>query len=536
MRRASMGTTRGDRGPWRTWWQRWVGGIATAALALSIGAGAVAEDETPAPAGDGPVVEPGSFTRERPYLVAEDPTFEIVPILTTGDVMEDYQMAAVPDGLGAYVEDDEVVVFMNHELTTDDDENLSNARVSRLVLNRGTGAVTSGEYVVGGTEGYERLCSAFLAGPEVGFDDRVFLTGEETTGSEHGGIVIGVDAESGEVTDLPWLGHFPHENAVVIPGFEDQTVVFLTDDDADGAEAYLYVADSPEGVLNGEGQLYVFVADGGEGTADVGKGTELTGEFVPVDEDDNADAEALQQAADDAGAFGFARLEDATYDRTNTTTIYFADTGDNDAPNVVTSTGDPVSANGRLYSMTLDPSDPTRVAELSVLLDGDAGDDMRNPDNLDANETTILIQEDLNDYNREEDSENNGRVLAYDIATGVLRSVARIDQSDDPDRLVDEGDEAGSWESSGIIDVSDIFGEGTWLLDVQAHTLEVEQFDGTDQGGQLLLMRQVTPVATPVVEATAAPVETAPPVETAVPVETVPVPTVEPTPDGTPVA
>ena len=53
-----------------------------------------------------------------------------------------------------------------------------------------------------------------------------------------------------------------------------------------------------------------------------------------------------------------------------------------------------------------------------VLLDGDAGDDLRNPDNIDANATTIMIQEDLNDYNRRPDSDNTGRILAYDIATG----------------------------------------------------------------------------------------------------------------------
>jgi hypothetical protein len=39
----------------------------------------------------------------------------------------------------------------------------------------------------------------------------------------------------------------------------------------------------------------------------------------------------------------------------------------------------------------------------------------------------------------------------------------------------------GDWESSGILDVSEYFGEGAWLVDVQAHTI--------DEGGQLLLLR-----------------------------------------------
>ncbi|MDX1371639.1 MAG: hypothetical protein R3321_04175 [Nitrososphaeraceae archaeon] len=40
---------------------------------------------------------------------------------------------------------------------------------------------------------------------------------------------------------------------------------------------------------------------------------------------------------------------------------------------------------------------------------------------------------------------------------------------------------AGHWDSSGIIETFDIFGNGTWLLDTQANTL--------GEVGQLLLMR-----------------------------------------------
>jgi hypothetical protein len=67
--------------------------------------------------------------------------------------------------------------------------------------------------------------------------------------------------------------------------------------------------------------------------------------------------------------------------------------------------------------------------------------------------------------------------------------IAKLDQSDGSG-LVDAGDEAGSWESSGIINVSDIYGEGAWLVDVQAHTIKVPQFGGEDEGGQILLIRQ----------------------------------------------
>jgi hypothetical protein len=495
-------------------------------------------EPTAAPTTEPTIVPAGQLTQARPYLIPIDPsTLTITPILTTGEVVGDYQMAGVPDGLGAYQTDEGVVVFMNHELTTNEDENISDARVSRLILDPNTAGVLSGGYPLDGTEGYRRLCSAFLAGTEVGFDQSVFLTGEEATDGEHGGVSLAIDGESGDVTDLPWLGHIHHENEVVVPGFAGKTVVVTTDDNADGSELYLFVADSPAAVLAGNGQLYVFKADNGANTADIAKGGDLTGTFVPVDEADNADAETLQKAVDDLGAFKFVRLEDVTYDRTTTTTLYFADTGDDQEPNLAAD-GTPLTKNGRIYRMALDPSDPTRVTSLTVLLDGDAGDDIRNPDNIDADATTLMIQEDLNGYNRAENSDATGRILAYDLASGSLTPIAKIDQSDDPNLLVDPGDEAGSWESSGIIDASAFFGPGAWLVDVQAHTLDVPQFGGVDEGGQLLLVRRITPSpATPVAVAateTPLPTETTAATEEASPVtEPTEEPTAEPTAEPT---
>ncbi|MCH9054106.1 MAG: hypothetical protein IIA72_24180, partial [Proteobacteria bacterium] len=50
-------------------------------------------------------------------------------------------------------------------------------------------------------------------------------------------------------------------------------------------------------------------------------------------------------------------------------------------------------------------------------------------------------------------------------------------------------------ESSGIVDASEWYGEGTWLLDVQAHGTFIDeevQSDGTllkREDGQLILMK-----------------------------------------------
>jgi hypothetical protein len=86
-----------------------------------------------------------------------------------------------------------------------------------------------------------------------------------------------------------------------------------------------------------------------------------------------------------------------------------------------------------------------------------------------------MLQEDVGD------NDHIGKVWQYNVETGVLTMVAQHDPNrfapGAPDFLtVDE-------ESSGVIDASDILGEGWFLLDVQAHyPLPGELVEG----GQLL--------------------------------------------------
>jgi hypothetical protein len=46
----------------------------------------------------------------------------------------------------------------------------------------------------------------------------------------------------------------------------------------------------------------------------------------------------------------------------------------------------------------------------------------------------------------------------------------------------------GVWEASGIIDTSLLFGQNTWLSDVQAHPPNAAPSAGTVEDGQLFLM------------------------------------------------
>jgi hypothetical protein len=149
-----MATQRGRRHAWRRRVCLAVGIGVIAALAFGsvvavaqdaspVAEGSPAAEATPELAAVPTEVPSGQLTAARPYLIPIDPSrLAITPILTSDEVVGDYQMAGAPDGLGAYQSDEGIVVFMNHELTSLDNTNLSDARVSRLIFDGATGDVT----------------------------------------------------------------------------------------------------------------------------------------------------------------------------------------------------------------------------------------------------------------------------------------------------------------------------------------------------------------------------------------------------------
>jgi hypothetical protein len=97
---------------------------------------------------------------------------------------------------------------------------------------------------------------------------------------------------------------------------------------------------------------------------------------------------------------------------------------------------------------------------------------MKNPDNLGISSDSLMIQEDVS-------SGFASRILRYDLASGSLTDVAHVNTI--------------GWESSGIVNASAFFGDGAWLLDVQAHSIHVDEevIDGITykrEGGQLILL------------------------------------------------
>ena len=169
--------------------------------------------------------------------------------------------------------------------------------------------------------------------------------------------------------------------------------------------------------------------------------------------------------------------------------LYMAETGgetdENDEVIPLGSNGQNWSK-GRIYKFEFaNPGDPTKI-NFQVMFDGNdpmapGYNILTNPDNLDTSKTSFMITEDIIDANRLNATSpynltQNAQILKVDLANSTdISPLAYVNQ------IEDKAAAHGDWESSGILEVSKYFGDGSWLVDVQAHTI--------DEGGQLLLLR-----------------------------------------------
>jgi hypothetical protein len=132
--------------------------------------------------------------------------------------------------------------------------------------------------------------------------------------------------------------------------------------------------------------------------------------------------------------------------------------------------------NGSVFKFVFNEDDPTKVDSFTVLAQGDdegkyAFVPFVSPDNLDTSANSLMVQEDA----------DNAKIWRFNLRNGKWSVVATVN---DPDG-----------ESSGIVDASDFFGPGYWLLDVQGHGTFVDSMVDENgvfikrEAGQLLLMK-----------------------------------------------
>ena len=513
--------------------------------------------------------QPG--TSQLPYAIPTTTGVTLQPLLSVGDTVtrtsnsapDGYRLTGIPDGMGAYRDEQGMIhVFLNHEFGDGRGGNLiytipvvgepgiKGAYVSELILDPDNGNVVSGDLAFTQAKQWDpetqtfidrtaqwrdlatndwkfaKFCSGFLGGPESGLLDRIYFTGEEDgnldpTFDGLGGETVVV--ANGVAYALPQMGHFQRENGVVIPTADASRTYVLLPEDRGSLDSQLYlwagtkVPDDPNPIVrNGltNGDLYVFRARNpevqGEGQFGMGDGT-LPGEWVQIPlEIALGPEQALETYVQSVNAFDFVRVEDAATSRTEAGVLYFSTTGNGTAatsPNVY----------DRVYEMRLDNAiAPLDGVGLTTIIQAEnLYEPVIQPDNIAIDlQGNLTIQENINRESRGQGpfTTGEGRIWSYNVTTGDITELAELSQLPAAPiwPTVDPTNPApgGTWESSGIIDVYDFFGQGAWLFDVQANTLDNDLaytlatgLDGpapegfqVREGGQLLMLRTGSPL------------------------------------------
>ena len=448
----------------------------------------------------------GPSSSEKPYLVPVAPGVEFTSILSVGDeadkkntAVDTYPMAGIPDGLGAYDNGGGVfTVLMNQEFEPGDGavhaHGADGAFVSKWQIRKSDLAVLNGEdlmadvllwdpigltYIDGTGAAFSRFCSADL--PPVtaffnsesgkGFNEgRIFMNGEEDSDYVNHGRALAHLAGGvmqGTSYELPKMGRHAWENLLASPFEQDKTIV-AGDEDGGPNRVYFYVGNKQKdgspieqaGLTNGT--LYELKIDG----------------YTDDDPVTGFHSGNFELVGSGLGTT-LARPEDGAWDTVNPNRYYFVTTAS-------------FAGNSRLWRLTFnDITNPTAGGTVEVLVDGNAVADpqIKMMDNITIDDAgTVYMLEDVGNNAR------IGQVWKYDPKNKKITNLAQHD----PSRFLLGGlnyltqDE----ESSGIIEVTDLFGDVDgyntdknryFLLVVQAHYAIADP--KLVQGGQLLMMK-----------------------------------------------
>jgi len=453
----------------------------------------------------------GPSSSESPYVVPVAAGVQTVSILTVGDSVNlkpdgtPYRMVGIPDGLGAYSNGDGTFsLLMNHELVAAAGipraHGTPGAFVSSFkiqsnplspVVDSGADLIRTVAPVPGGSAPFSRFCSADL--PEIsaffneasglGTRERLFMNGEEA-GPEGRAFAHSI---TGDTFYLPRLGRFSWENSVANPGSGDSTIVIGTDDATPG-QVYVYQGTKQAGgtlvdkagLTNGS--LYGIRVDGvaqENRTTGIGAVTKnfdlfnlgnVTGE-PGAGIDTRSDMNAVTE---------FLRPEDIAWDPRSADTAYFVTT---DRYDQVKDGVGPQVGRSRLWKLEFnDLGNIAAGGTIEMLLDGTEAHNMLDNIAVDQN-GHILMQEDAGNVM------HNSKIWLYDTADDSLELIAQHDVARFGDIGIAADPEFGmDEESSGIIDASEILGDGWFLIDVEAHSQLLSLADAPElvEGGQLL--------------------------------------------------
>ena len=472
-----------------------------------------------------------------PYLVDMTGEYDIIPLVTTEDEMpllegtfrnyttsttQTIAMSGIPDGLGFVETNDAYYVFMNHELSASNSSQLSTtisgtiqgARVSIVQFTKDwqvVGAKNLIEHVVTNATTYtlnletgfyendldetfalSRFCSGYLA--DAGFVGLDAAPAPVWFGpEEYGAGLAWAVYPDGTAVSIDMLGRYAKEQVYPPLSYRhtssDTTVLLSTEDFGDG-EIYMYVdqqtPEDPNGFEGGD--LYVLRVEDVQGMVfeyeTLTEGVELVAAWTSVsDTIALSDADTLSDWVNAEGrSTNFRRPEDIHEDPNNPNTFYWVTTGRNEVPPGAT---EPDNAYGRMYRMTIDPTDPTADGSIEMILQGGPDTGVSYDNMVVDHHGNVLIQEDRTAGGEEimDSQMRMAYVWSYDIVSDTIEPLFAANQAQvHPEAAT----EYGAWETSGIIEVlpNALPGKSSYMMTVQAHTLESTT---QIQMGQLLI-------------------------------------------------
>lgn len=453
-----------------------------------------------------------AFASEAPtYVETVAPGVSLSVLATSGDIVDGYQIAGVPDGTGAFLADGKVQVLNNHELSYGTiSKDLSRAggdafgsTVDNYSINPKTQKLTAakefltsalfynyetktwaktGAAPVGAlaadsygtpqhTNFLNRFCSSSLSPAgrlfyksgktSFGIKDAVYLTGEEG-GDESRGFAVNA---KGQLVQIPAFGLAAWETFNVIPTKSKTTAVYGNEDgSATDSQLWLYQGTKATkgtwfekaGLTNGS--TYVMkigeFAKESEFRAAVGKGKSTDVVFNKVIATDNGVNQ--NKTAANVGT-ALARVEDGAFDPKNPAVYYFVTTESNkDKAATALDPSNPLVTKrdgGALWKLTLNNvKNPAAGGKITMLLDGTEAPFLNKPDNIEVDGFgNIIIQEDPGN------NPQLTRMFAYRISDGKLVVLNKFKEALFSAAKADASFITEDEETSGVLNVTSYF-------------------------------------------------------------------------------
>ncbi|MCP9824244.1 choice-of-anchor I family protein [Synechococcus sp. EJ6-Ellesmere] len=541
-----------------------------------------------------PVAGAGTFTATQLKDVEGGDTLQISSLITVGEFTNGltaggpvYVPTGIFDGQGAFDNGDGTfTLLVNSEVSASrgyqylldvmtpggsgfEQKIVDGARINRLIVDKDVDDDASNGFqaaVIGGglaydkvvtndaIPGFDRFCSANLMeantfGSGLGFVDRTFLVGEETS-ANGGGIFYALDVAGRTLYQVAGVGKGAWESATLVDSGNPGTVAMLLFDDGSaapdqGSPLYLWVGAKEEGSSdflrrNGlaadQGSLYVWKTDGVANTPagldTVALGAPVAGYWVLVGSGMDvaagtgyfatADSQRTY-ALDTLGAMQFLRIEDGDVNPLDGSQAAFNTTGGTYSAGILS--GDyygttytidfngAFDGSGQLLTGAGNAFTDLRVISDADRLGADAITGVRSPDNIAwGSDGFLYVQEDKStrdgtaagQFGPQEASIWKLDPNAIDpIAGAAAERWLQVDRTAVPAAYgQSDGNpsQVGNWETSGIIEVSGIFGAApgsVFLSTVQAHSLINGNIVGNPylaEGGQLNLIQQTPPL------------------------------------------